>query len=99
MAETTQPICSGRGCGKPSIGMVQDSLEVPRWRRESERSCAFKFLEEVFYCADHEEAAKSTRILVSSSQVSLRQALVKLSHGVIDFYALVDLAPLNRASR
>jgi len=62
------PTCSGTGCKSPSIGKWFELKEVPAWRHPEDElgDCKFDLVKEVYYCADHEKAAKSINLSTRS---------------------------------
>ena len=55
-------ICSGRDCGKPSIGSFHEVKQVPKWRCVNDRpenKLQCDLVKEVHYCSEHEQVAKS----------------------------------------
>jgi hypothetical protein len=54
-------ICSAMGCQAPSIGIWHEIREVPAWRHPPDRAGqrAYEIVATVYYCAEHERAAKS----------------------------------------
>jgi hypothetical protein len=63
MVDVVRPACSGRGCGKPSIGTFEEVHIIPEWRHPEGTPLnrrAFDLGVRVFYCAEHEQVARST---------------------------------------
>jgi hypothetical protein len=55
-------MCSGRNCNKTSIGSFNEVKEVPKWRCVDDRPenhIQFDLVTKVYYCAEHEQIAKS----------------------------------------
>ena len=64
-------ICSGRLCGRHSIGRLNEVQEVPQWRIPDDwqdNVRAFEILTTVHYCEEHEQIAKETHQKVRFGQ-------------------------------
>ena len=61
----TSTLCSATDCKEPSVGHIQDLIEVPRWRLPGGHNLQYRAYELIGtwqYCKAHEEVAKETGI-------------------------------------
>jgi hypothetical protein len=58
------PECSGTFCRNRSIGVHDETIEIPTWRHPKDRLGygAFDIAKTVYFCAEHEKEAKAGKI-------------------------------------
>jgi hypothetical protein len=64
MDSPLMPECSGTFCRNRSIGVHDETIEIPTWRHPKDRLGygAFDIAKSVYFCAEHEQEARAERI-------------------------------------